>query len=188
MFFFKEVIQGLKKIPTVSSRSAERIAFSLIKMNKKEVLSLLASIENFITKTSFCSVCGLLSEYNPCRICQSNKRDKTMICIIGEIEDAISIEKTNIYSGLYHVMGGMLSPINNVLKENLQVEKLLKRISIQVKEIIFAFEEGAEEDATIIFLKEKMKSYPLIFSRIQKGIQSKNENIVKTLIRERAFI
>lgn len=200
MSFFQEVVYRLKKVPTISNKSAERIAFNLIKIEKKEVQSLIEALQNLVEKTFFCSVCGLLSEYNPCKICQSTKRDKKIICIVSKLEDAIAIEKCKIYNGLYHVISGLLSPVNDIFEKDLHLEKLLKRIisptstTAPVTEIIFAFEQSIEADATINFIKEKiikekvtekLNSKSFIFSKIKSGIQSSKEEVIQEAIRNR---
>ena len=171
--YFKQVIEHFKKLPGIGQKSAERITFYLLKLPKEEITTFLEVINDFKKHTIICEICGLISEQNPCRICSSYKRNRSIICIVKSIQDAIVIERSGSYFGLYHVLDGLISPINGTYEEDLNISKIEVRISKEIKEIIFALEQNIEAEATIKLISEKIKrsnSHKIIFSRMATGI------------------
>lgn len=182
---FSQVIKNLKKFPGIGQKSAERITFYFLETDRQEIKQFILSLNHLIEKTIFCNTCGLISEQSPCRICSSSKRNNSIICVVKNIQDAIQIERSQSYQGIYHVLGGLLSPLSNVYEKDLKIDKLLKRISIPkhnnlksnnqtIKEIIFAFEQSIEADATIQLISQKIQllkyTEKIIFSRMAVGI------------------
>lgn len=206
------VIRNLKKLPGIGSRSAERIAFHLLEAKKEDVLDFLDSINQLVTRTIYCDNCGLISEQTPCRICSSPTRDHSIICLVKNNQDAIQIERSKSYFGDYHILGGLLSPLNHVYEEDLNITQLLKRIEKQatkaqpVKELIFALEQSTEAEITIQLVEEKIlawerdataakprsgKNLSFTFSRMAVGIpmgmglQNIDENTLKQSLKRR---
>ena len=167
---FHHVIQALKRLPSIGKKSAENIAFYLLESNKQEVKLLTQSIENFIKKTVRCHICGLISEQSPCKICSSSKRSKKSICVVKSIQDALNIERSHSYLGLYHVLGGLISPVNNIDEQDISINTLLKRLTSSVDEIIFALEQTIEAEVTIKIIRNKFKGKKIKLSRIAIGI------------------
>ncbi len=167
---FNNVIQALKRLPSIGKKSAENIAFYLLESNKREVKLLTQSIEDFIEKTVRCHICGLISEQKPCKICTSSKRSKKSICVVKSIQDALNIERAHAYLGLYHVLGGLISPINDINEQDISINTLLKRLTYPVDEVIFALEQTIEAEATIKIIRSKFKDKKIKLSRIAIGI------------------
>lgn len=145
----------LRRFPGIGKKSAERLAFYILALSEEEANSFLKAFTDFRAHTGFCKICGLMSENNPCRICQSNKRDRSIICVVKDVQDALAIERSGGYNGLYHVLGGVISPVKNIYEKDLFIETLLKRITNNVKEIIFAMEQTVEADATVKLICSK---------------------------------
>lgn len=167
---FKRVADELKGLPGIGPKSAERIIFFLLSTKKEKGIRLANAISDLISRTSACKTCGLISEYNPCRICSSPNRDRNLICLVKGVQDALSIERSRAFKGLYHVLGGLLSADGNA--EGLNVSGLINRIDGK-KEIIFAFESCMEAEQTIRFVVEKIKDAgksQTLFSRMAIGI------------------
>ncbi|HMB01910.1 MAG TPA: toprim domain-containing protein, partial [Spirochaetota bacterium] len=132
--------------------------------------NLLSSLKNMRQKTGFCSVCGLLSEQDPCRVCRSSARDRQTICVVKNVRDALIIERSGTYNGLYHVLGKLISPVNDIYEKDLPVEKLLNRLTAQTAEIIFALEHTVEAEATIKAIVKYLGGYKLKTTRVAIGI------------------
>ena len=163
----------LSKLPAIGKKSARRIVNYLLKKDFEFVKSLADSLIDLKLKVKTCSICYNYSEEEICEICADNKRDHSTICVVEEASNIEVIEKTNEYKGVYHVLGGALSPLNGVGVENLRIKELLQRINnTQTKEIIIALNPDAEGDATSIYLSERIKeNYPNIkITRIARGI------------------
>ncbi len=169
---YLEIIQGLNKIPGIGRKSAERITFYLLESDLDKTNELLAKIKAFVNSTQKCKICGLISKNNPCNICSSTKRDKNIICLVKSVQDALTIERSKSYYGVYHVLGKILSPLNDTYENDLNLEKLLKRINPQTKEIIFALENNQHSRATRNFIMEKIKENwaTIRFSHIAIGV------------------
>ena len=171
-FSYNRLIQSLKKLPSIGKRSATRIAFHLLEIDRREVRDLVEAIDDFVKKTRHCKVCGLISEQNPCRICSGSGRDQQAICVVKNVQDAISIERSHGYRGLYHVLGGLISPLEGINEEDLPLEGLLCRLRRPRMEVIFALEQTPEAEATISLMKKKILSCVtgIKLSRMAMGI------------------
>ena len=172
MATYLEVIRRLSKIPGVGKKLAERITFYLLESDQQETHQLLEKIREFVDHTRKCKICGLISKNNPCNVCSSNKRNKKIICMVKNIQDALTIERSGSYDGLYHVLGKLLSPINNVYEKDLKIENILARISLGTEEIIFALENNQASNMTAQFIMEKIKekNHKIRYSHIAIGV------------------
>ncbi len=165
------VIEELSKLPSIGKKTAQRLALFLLKSDMGYVEKLAESLINLKEKIKFCSECFNLSVDEKCDICESVKRDRSVICVVEEASDVIAIEKTNEYNGLYHVLGGVLSPLSGKGIESLKVKELLKRLeSDEVKEIILALNPNTEGETTTLYLAKILKPLGLRISRIARGI------------------
>ena len=165
------VIEELSKLPSIGKKTAQRLALFLLKSDKKFVAELAQSLIDLKEKIKFCSVCYNLSVNDKCQICESAKRNRSVICVVEEASDVIAIEKTNEYNGLYHVLGGVLSPLSGQGIESLHIKELLKRLkSDEVKEIILALNPDTEGETTTLYLAKILKPLGLHISRIARGI------------------
>ncbi|MCK4942206.1 MAG: recombination protein RecR [Candidatus Aminicenantes bacterium] len=166
-----KLIEELKKIPTIGRKSAQRICFYLLKKDPKVALDLAAAIVEAREKTILCSICYNLTGQDPCEICASKQRDTTKICVVEEPFNIISIERTGLYKGLYHVLHGNLSPIKGIGPEELKISGLQKRLGgYSVSEIILATSPTTEGNATAHYLTEILKKYKIRITRIALGL------------------
>ena len=166
---FNQVLHSLKQFPGVGPKLAERMTFHLLDLSKDEVAFMLKSIKDFRSQTKHCFICGLISEQVPCRVCTSPSRDKSIICVVKNVQDAFTLERSGAYRGLYHVLGGLLSPIDEVTEKDLRIEGLLDRLQ-GVQELIFALEQNIEAEATIKLLCKHNQVGKLKTSRMAIGI------------------
>ena len=165
------LIEQFQKFPSVGPKSAQRMAFHLLKMPKIEVEKFAQSIIYAKENTFACDVCFNMSSTNPCEICQSTSRDKSTICVVSETKDLIAIEKTNEFLGLYHVLQGLISPIDGIGAEDIRIKELLHRVANEdVKEIILALSPSVEGEATSLYLNKLMKPFGIKITRIAFGL------------------
>lgn len=162
----------LSRLPGIGPKSASRIAFSLIK-TPRDYNSLLAQeIASIQDKIHPCSICGSFTENNPCPVCSDPNRDKTVLCIVEQPQDVITIQSSGVYNGLFHVLGGAINPLNGVGPENLSFNQLLKRIKEgSFTEIIIATNPTEEGDTTALFIRHLLKDYQdLSLTRLASGL------------------
>lgn len=160
----------LAKMPGIGPKSAQRLALHILQSSDEEVKELLGAIEQTKKKVRHCSVCSNITVTDPCEICSSSDRDKSRICVVAGPQDLIAIEKTGEYNGLYHVLGGVISPLDGIGPENLRIKELLKRISGGVSEVILALNPTVEGEATVIYLTRLLKPLGLKVTRIAYGL------------------
>ncbi|MEI8129621.1 MAG: recombination mediator RecR [bacterium] len=165
------LIEQFQKFPSVGPKSAQRMAFHLLKMPKNEVEKFAQNIIEAKENTFSCDVCFNMSSTNPCEICQSNSRDRSTICVISETKDLIAIERTNEYFGLYHVLQGLISPLDGIGAEDVRIKELLHRLTTdEVKEVILALNPSVEGEATSLYLNKLIKPFGIKITRIAFGL------------------
>ncbi len=166
-----KLIQVLKRLPGVGNKSAERFAFQLLSWPHKhhdELASLLNDIKH---KLRYCEECGCLAGENPCSFCHSPHRNKQILCVIASPRDVYAVEDTHEYKGLYHVLGGVLSPMDSRGPEALSIDQLKKRVaSHQIQEVVLALDSTLEGDATALYIKKALAEFPLRISRLAFGL------------------
>lgn len=162
----------LSRLPGIGPKSASRIAFSLIKTSKDYNALLAQEIASIQDKIHPCSICGSFTETEPCPVCSDPNRDKTLLCIVEQPQDVITIQSSGIYNGLFHVLGGAINPLNGVGPENLSFNQLLKRIKEgSFSEIIIATNPTEEGDTTALYIRHLLKDYPnLNLTRLASGL------------------
>lgn len=166
-----KLIDMFKKMPGIGHKSAIRLAFNIISMSNEEVNEVLDTIKNAKEKISYCSICQNLTENDPCDICANEKRDKSTICVMESPKDVIALEKTREYFGLYHVLHGSISPMDNVTPDMLKIKELILRLKDDtVKEVILATNPSIEGEATAMYLARLIKPLGVKVSRIALGI------------------
>jgi len=164
-------IDELSKLPGIGRKTAQRLAIHLLKAEELQVENLINALRNLKTKLRFCSRCFNLTEEELCIICKSEKRDKNIICVVEEVSDVMAIEKTHEYRGLYHVMGGVLSPLSGVTPDSLRIKELLKRFETEdIKEVILALNPDTEGEATSLYLAKLIKPLGVNVTRIARGL------------------
>ena len=166
----KQLTEELSKLPGIGHKSAQRLALHFLKVPKDEVLELAHALVSVKEKMRFCSSCWTFTETDPCAICSNPKRDGSIICVVEEPSDVLALEKTNEYRGLYHVLGGSLSPLEGVGPEDLKVKELLQRMKPTVKEIILALNPNVEGEATTIYLTRLLRPLGPKITRLARGI------------------
>ncbi|HCY77922.1 MAG TPA: recombination protein RecR [Ignavibacteriales bacterium] len=164
-------IEELSKLPGIGKKTAQRLALHILKNEQDSVDKLVKSISDLKTKLHFCKRCFNITEHDLCEICQSVKRDTTKICVVEEASDVIAIEKTNEYNGLYHVLGGVLSPLSGVTAHDLKIKELLNRFEKEnILEIILAINPDTEGETTSLYLARLIKPLNVKVTRIARGI------------------
>jgi recombination protein RecR len=164
-------IEELSKLPSIGKKTAQRLALFILKMDNERVDNLLKSVKELKTKLKSCSRCNNLSEDELCEVCKSNKRDKSIICVVEEASDVIAIEKTHEFSGLYHVLGGVLSPLTGITPDSLKIKELLKRFEKEdIKEVILALNPDTEGETTSLYLAKLIKPLNMKITRIARGL------------------
>lgn len=168
------LIERFSSLPTIGRKTAQRLALYLLKQPASEVQALARSISDLQEKVRTCSICANITEEDPCPICRNPKRDHTTICVVEEPNDVLVIERTNEYRGMYHVLGGSLSPLEGIGPEELKIKELLMRLQgddgVQVKEIILAMDPNVEGEATTLYLAKLLRPVVDRVSRIARGI------------------
>lgn len=165
------LIEQFQKFPSVGPKSAQRMAFYLLRMPMPEVEKFASSIIDAKKDTKTCEVCFNLSSTSPCQICSSDRRDRSIICVVAETKDLIAIEKTNEYNGLYHVLQGVISPMDGIGAEDIRVKELLSRLTDEsINEVILALSPSIEGEATSLYLSKLIKPFGIKISRIAFGL------------------
>jgi len=165
------LIDAFRKLPGVGIKQAERFAFFIIKSSQTDAENLASSIINAKKSIKTCSVCCSLCEESPCEICSSDNRDRKKICVVESYTDLQVIEKTGKYKGLYHVLLGVLSPLDGVHHDDLSIKLLMKRLDA-VGEILIATNPTVEGDATAMYISQLVKPHNIKITRLAKGIPS----------------
>ncbi len=164
-------IEELSKLPGIGKKTAQRLALHLLKNDQATVDKLIKSISDLKSKLHFCKRCFNLAEEELCNICTNTKRDSSKICVVEEASDVIAIEKTNEYNGLYHVLGGVLSPLSGVSADDLKIKELLYRFENEnISEIILALNPDTEGETTSLYLARLIKPLNVKVTRIARGI------------------
>ena len=174
MIYPKEIallIEQFQKLPSIGPKSAQRLAYFMLKMPISEVEKFTSAILNAKKNTKACDVCFNISTTSPCEICSSNSRNRSVICVVAETKDLIAIEKTNEYKGLYHVLQGLISPMDGIGAEDIRIKELLNRLTNdEVKEIILALSPSVEGEATSLYLIKLIKPFSIKVTRIAFGL------------------
>jgi recombination protein RecR len=165
------LIEELKRLPGIGPKSAQRIAFHLLRMEREDVRRLARTIEEVTEKIVLCSSCNNLTDVDPCHFCSNEARDRSVICVVEEPYNVAAIERTREYRGLYHVLHGALSPIRGIGPDDLKIANLLGRLrSGEVKEVILATNPNTEGEATATYLARLLKPLGVRVTRIAMGL------------------
>jgi recombination protein RecR len=165
------LVGEFSKLPGIGRKTAERLAYHILKEDDSFAQNLAAAIGEVKERIVFCSVCGNMSEEDPCRICVNEHRDKKLICVVEEAKDIWSIEKIGTFNGVYHVLMGALSPLDGIGPEQLRIRELLQRVQKdQAEEVIVATDPNVEGDATALYLSRLLKPLGVTVTRIASGL------------------
>ena len=165
-----DLIKQLAKLPGIGRKSAQRLAYFIISEDSEYALSLANAILQAKKNIHYCSICHNLTDIDPCPICSDMKRDHSVICVVEDAKDVLAIEKTKQYHGLYHVLGGAISPMQGIGANDLTVKELISRLTDTVKEIILATSLTVEGETTAMYIAHLVSSLPVKATRIAKGI------------------
>jgi recombination protein RecR len=167
----QELVDELARLPGIGPKSAQRLAFWLVKAPAEDAKRLAAALVNAKEKISFCRECGNVAEGDLCRICKDPSRDATVICVVEEPKDAATIEKASIVKGRYHILGGAISPLDGVGPEDLSVQELLDRVERDhVTEVILATNPNLEGNATAMYVAAMLKPIGIRVTRLASGL------------------
>lgn len=163
-----KLINEFSKLPSVGQKTAQRYALKVLNMTDEQARAFAAAILDAKAKVKLCSVCGNYTDVDPCEICA--KRDRKVICVVKEAKDVLAIEKIRDYKGVYHVLGGVLSPMENVGVKDIRIRELMERLTGDVSEIIIATNPDVEGEATASYLARLIKPMGIKVTRLAQGI------------------
>jgi recombination protein RecR len=164
------LVAQLSRLPGVGQRTAQRLAFHLLSAPKQEALALATAIEDVKERVRFCSECGNLTEEELCSICTDARRDRTVVCVVEQPVDVVSIERTHEYRGLYHVLGGSLSPLDGVEPEHLRIDELLRRVGAGgIGEVVLATNPNMTGEATAAYVADRLRDRVRV-TRLASGL------------------
>ena len=171
-----KLIEYFQKLPSIGPKSAQRLALHVLKMPENEVRNFADSLIEAKTTIQYCETCFNMSASSPCEICSNPNRNQATICVVAETKDLMAIEKTNEYNGLYHVLQGLISPIDGIGPEDIRIKELLFRVNQNdIKEIILALNPSVEGEATSLYLTKLLKPFNIKISRIAFGLPMGSE-------------
>lgn len=166
-----EAVERISSLPGIGERSALRLALWMLRQPKENIKLLGNAILDLVEQVKYCSECNMISEHDKCPICQDLRRDKSTICVVESIRDVMSIEQTGEYNGVYHLLGGVISPIDGIGPDDLSIPKLVERASDdQVKEVILAISKGMEGETTSYYINKVLSSTGVKVSAIARGV------------------
>ena len=175
----EKLIDEFSKLPGIGKKTAQRMAFHILKGKKETAEALAQALLDVKEKVNYCSVCFNITEEDPCKTCKDEKRERSVICVVEEANDVLALERTNQYKGLFHVLGGVLSPLDGIVPDDLKIKELLLRLKgpkdpasreKQVKEVILATNPNTEGEATAIYIAKLIKSLSIKVTRIARGL------------------
>ena len=169
----EEAVNQISKLPGIGKKTALRLVLHLIKDRPEGTYALTESLNTLRSRIRFCTRCNNISDTEVCPICTSHKRERSIVCVVEDTRDVMAIENTAQYTGLYHVLGGVISPINGIGPADLNIESLITRVtdqSGQIKEVILALSPTMEGDTTAFYINKRIKDLPLKISVIARGV------------------
>ena len=169
----EEAVSQISKLPGIGRKTALRLVLHLVKDRPESTFALTEALSKLRSQIRFCSCCNNISDTEVCPICTSHKRERSIVCVVEDTRDVMAIENTSQYTGLYHVLGGVISPINGIGPMDLKIESLIERLNnggSQVKEVILALSPTMEGDTTAFYINKRIKDLPLKISVIARGV------------------
>jgi recombination protein RecR len=167
----EQAVEEISKLPGIGKKSALRLALHLLKRPESQSLQLAHAVVQLRTETRYCPKCHMISDGDLCGICASTKRDESILMVVEDLRDVLAIENTGQYTGLYHVLGGIISPLSGISPSDLTIESLVQRVaSGDIKEVILGLSPTMEGDTTAFYLTKKLAEYSVKLSTIARGI------------------
>ncbi len=194
------LVEQLTKLPTIGRKTAQRLAAYILKMSRGDVVQIADALVAVKDKVTFCTICSNVTDHDPCSICSSPKRDHSIVCVVEETSDVVALERTNEFRGVYHVLGGAISPLDGIGPEDLRIRELIERIGnrtqaaaandgngvhtgsasstvaepqssdVQIEEIILAMNPNVEGDTTSYYISQLVKPFGVRVTRIARGL------------------
>lgn len=167
----EDLTNSFEKLPGIGHRSAQRLAFYLLRVPQRDLDGFASSLTNLKKLTKICTICHNLTDQEECGVCSDSKRDLAQVCVVESFQDVLAIEKSGSYQGVYHVLHGSISPLNNVGPDELYIDTLVKRVRQGVvKEVILATNTSLEGEATALYIQQALKGLEVKISRIGRGL------------------
>ena len=168
----QDAVSEFSRLPGIGRRTALRLAMHLLKMEREEVAQMTSTISRFRNEIRYCAECNNLSDSELCPICQNPERDHSTICVVEQVGDLMSIENTHQYRGIYHVLGGVISPMQGIGPSDLKIDMLVDKVSTgSVKEVILAISTSVEGETTLFYIMNRLKKFPSVkVTTIARGI------------------
>ncbi|MBQ8484771.1 MAG: recombination protein RecR [Bacteroidaceae bacterium] len=172
----EKAVSEFAKLPGVGNKTAMRLVLHLLKQEQTAVEAFGNSIIQLKREVKYCKVCHNISDSDVCNICSNPKRDSAIVCVVQNIRDVMAIEATQQYNGLYHVLGGIISPMDGLGPKNLEIDSLIERVAQgNIKEVIFALSTTMEGDTTSFYISRRLKDYPVKLSVLSRGVSVGDE-------------
>lgn len=167
----EKLIDQFNKLPGIGKKTAYRLAFAVLDMEKEEVEKFASTLNEVKSKVKKCSVCGNFSEEEVCDICNNNERDQNVICIVEDAKDVIAMERAGSYNGVYHVLHGKIAPLSGMGIEELNIKTLLQRVAErEIREVILALNPDLEGETTALYISKLLKNFDIKISKLASGI------------------
>ncbi len=165
------LIESFKKFPGIGEKTAERMALSTLEMDEENLNLFSKSLKDIKTKIKKCAKCGSLTENEECEICKDKNRDHSIMCVVEECKNVILFEKIGSFKGVYHVLGGLISPLEGINPEDIRIKELIKRIETEkIKEVILAIKPSVEGETTALYIRKMLEGKDVTVSKIAHGI------------------
>ncbi len=165
----EKLIEEFSKFPGIGKKTAQRMSFYVLKSQNEQIAQMAEALLNVKTKIIFCSICGGITEQDPCRICSDTKRHKDLICVVEDASDIFAFERTNRFNGVYHVLGGVLSPLDGIGPDDLNIDGLIQRVQDGM-EIVIATNPSIEGDTTALYLGKVLQDKDIRVTRLARGL------------------
>lgn len=172
----ERAVNEMSQLPGIGKRTALRLVLHMLKQPKEQTLALSEALQSMRNDIKFCKSCHNISDVEVCDICSNPNRNNTIICVVEDVRDVMAIENTSSFKGLYHVLGGKISPMDGVGPHDLNIESLVEKVKLgQIKELIFALSSTMEGDTTNFYIYRKIQDYQVVTSTIARGISVGDE-------------
>ena len=167
----EQLIGLLSKLPAFGPRSARRAVLSLLKQKESKFVPLVAAMQTVLDKVDACPVCGNMDTSKPCSVCQDEKRDKTLVCVVQDVADLWALERAGVFKGVYHVVGGVLSALDGIGPDELTINELIQKAAMgTVKEVVLALPATVEGQTTVHYLSDKLSEFNVNVSTLSRGV------------------
>lgn len=167
----ESAVNELARLPGIGRKTAMRLALFFLKEKKEDVVRFADAIKLLREEIRYCNVCYNISDSEVCAICSSNKRDRSLLCVVESVRDVMAIENTQQFNGLYHVLGGIISPMDGIGPDDLTIEALVEKVKRgEIKELVFALSATMEGDTTNFYIYRKISDFPIKISTIARGV------------------